>query len=165
LQVASIASIHDNVVANSVGNGITVVSDINYIGTNSSGATLGNGGHGVLIDTGAVNANIIGNSIGFNGLDGVAIAATAGNQHAISSNSFRRNNGIPIDLADNGFTPNDSDDGDNGVNKLLNYPVIDAQGINLVGSNWQIPVQFDVDQTGSYQVQLFRVIAQSGGKI
>ena len=110
------------------GNGIVVSGDGNliaqcYIGTDETGAAAGpgNGGSGVLL-TG--NHNLIsGNTIAFNGADGVAVAGVAAG-NALSPNVFFSNAGQAIDLGDDGPTPNDPADADDGANHRQNYPVI-----------------------------------------
>lgn len=57
--------------------------------------------------------------------DGITITGpVAGNR--LSSNLFRRNHDLSIDLGGDGITPNDPGDGDTGPNTLLNYPVFDS---------------------------------------
>ncbi|MBK8466695.1 MAG: hypothetical protein IPL32_12775 [Chloracidobacterium sp.] len=105
----------------------------NMIGTSSTGAGLGNGGHGVFFNAGISNTlggtdvtgGICNNScniIGSNALDGVFALSGTGN--AIKSNFIRSNGGLGIDLGVDGVTANDTDDPDPGANNLQNFPVI-----------------------------------------
>lgn len=72
-------------------------------------------GDGALIGTantvqhnGEAGIVVTGNSVGLN----VHVQAVYGN------------GGLPVDLGDDGYTPNDPGDGDSGPNTLLNYPII-----------------------------------------
>jgi hypothetical protein len=100
----------------------------NWIGTDHTGtAPLGNGGSG--IHTGQSEVHIggdeianIANTIRFNGGDGVSVVSGKGTR--ILTNSISDNDGIGIDLNDDGPTPNDADDADSGANSTQNVPVI-----------------------------------------
>ena len=127
-----------NVISSNAGDGIDIRDDDsdgntvqgNFIGTAANGTTdQGNSADGVEISNGAEN-NLIGgtaagagNIIAFNDSDGVAVEnnGTIGNR--IQRNSIRNNDNLGIDLADDGVTPNDGGDGDNGPNRLQNFPV------------------------------------------
>lgn len=99
----------------------------NWIGTNEGGSVnLGNGGSGVQIG-GANFADVSGNTIAFNGLYGVDVAAAIGIH--VRWNSIFSNAELGIQLWDDydlpsGITPNDLGDGDSGANLLQNYPEI-----------------------------------------
>jgi hypothetical protein len=95
------------------------------------GAALGNGGSGValgatgfpvdncLVGGGVTgDANVIANNAG----DGVSVIAGTGNR--VFGNSSYANGGLAIDLANDGATPNDLNDGDGGPNQLQNFPVV-----------------------------------------
>ena len=63
------------------------------------------------------------NTIAFNGLDGVEInGSSAGNE--VSRNSIFSNAGLGVDLGNDGVTPNDARDTDEGPNTLQNKPII-----------------------------------------
>jgi len=101
----------------------------NFIGTDVNGtADLGNPSDGVIIENGASNNTIggtasgAGNTIAFNGGDGVAVFSGTGND--ILSNSIFSNTGLGIDLGPNGVTPDDVGDADTGANNLQNFPVL-----------------------------------------
>ncbi len=98
-------------------------------------AELGNAGDGVLI-TGGASDNCVGeepgvqrcsgdglgqgNKIAFNAGNGVTVASGTGN--AIRANAIFRNDGIGIDLGDDGPDTNDAGDTDSGPNNRQNYP-------------------------------------------
>lgn len=105
----------------------------NLIGRGVGGATLGNVGSGILFDdsdaTLGGGRNRIGdddpslaNVIAHNGADGVTLRSGSGN--AILGNSMFANGDLPIDLNDDGPTPNDPLDADSGPNGLQNHPVL-----------------------------------------
>ncbi len=104
----------------------------NFIGTDETGtADLGNGGSGILVENAGPN-NIgstlegRGNTIAYNGADGITIILSGGGSHqkAILRNSIHDNSGLGIDLDDDGVTPNDGGDGDDGANGWQNFPVL-----------------------------------------
>jgi hypothetical protein len=110
------------------GNGIVISGSFNsvsecYVGTDAAGAAAGpgNGGNGVLI-TGSNNL-LTDSVIAFNAGAGVAVApAAVGN--VLAPNAYFSNAGLPIDLGDDGPTPNDTADTDAGANRRQNAPVI-----------------------------------------
>lgn len=100
----------------------------NKIGTNLGGnLDLGNSNNGIGIGSGALNNQIGGgtasdaNEIAYNGV-GIFHTGAAGNM--IRRNSIYANDGLGIDLAPAGVTPNDSLDADGGPNQLQNFPVV-----------------------------------------
>ncbi len=128
-----------NVIAANDGNGILVQGPAtsnttivgNAIGTDAAGLlSLGNNGHGVLIENGSYG-NLIGgtaigagNKIAFNQGDGVALKSDAGNGNAILGNSIFENDELGIDLNEDNETDNDDFDVDVGANTQINYPVL-----------------------------------------
>jgi hypothetical protein len=101
----------------------------NLIGTTVNGtAPLGNGSHGVVI--GNVSNTLIGgavglgNTIAFNGGNGVAVFDDAATGNAIFTNSIFSNGVLGIDLNNDGVTANDTLDSDIGPNNLQNFPEI-----------------------------------------
>ncbi|MFC1759288.1 DUF4347 domain-containing protein, partial [Planctomycetota bacterium] len=101
----------------------------NYIGTDVMGTgAVANGGTvsgGIRIDGGATgsiigseaNPNLIAHNVG----PGIVITDAATEGHFIRGNQFLSNSGQPIDLGDDGLTPNDGlGDGDVGPNGLQN---------------------------------------------
>ena len=119
----------------------------NFIGTDVAGTgDLGNLLDGVAVTDGASN-NVIGgtssgpgNTIAFNGGDGVFVGAGSGN--TILSNNIFSNTGLGIDLDSNGVTANDTGDSDAGANNLQNFPdIVSAQ----LGTNGAMVIEYSVD--------------------
>jgi CSLREA domain-containing protein len=104
----------------------------NLIGTSKNGTdALGNSGDGVYMFAGQGGAvdNIVGgtlpetaNTIAFNGEDGVQVTNNTSIGNSILRNSIFSNDGLGMNLDDDGETPNDPDDEDTGPNNLQNKP-------------------------------------------
>jgi hypothetical protein len=101
---------------------------------------------GILIGGSAPGA---GNIVAFNQMDGIAVQETGQPPFSvtISRNSIFDNGELGIDLADRplteqypaAVTPNDPGDGDDGANRLQNFPVLaaavdDGQAVTVTGS-------------------------------
>jgi hypothetical protein len=137
----------------------------NLIGTASDGVSkLGNEGYGVVINGSRGNhiggeQDGQGNTIAFNAKTGVVLFEKAGTSVAVD-NSILRNviyenggeSGLAIDLGDDGMTPDDQDDVDEGVNHLQNYPLLSVDENSVIhGSINSAPgkplrVEFFLDQ-------------------
>lgn len=99
----------------------------NRIGTDAAGtAGIGNASAGIYIK--AATGNLIGdtgenagNRIAHN-LSGVVILS--GSMNRILSNSIESNDGLGIDLGEDGITANDEIDSDTGANQFQNRPVL-----------------------------------------
>ncbi len=108
----------------------------NFIGTQADGiGPLGNVGDGIRLGVSTTGTIIggpepsAGNTIAFNGENGIAASADAGNNNIIDPNSIFSNILLGIDLGDDGHTPNDPADADTGPNNLQNYPEIVSKQI------------------------------------
>jgi titin len=111
----------------------------NRIGVDNTGTNpIPNGGAGVLIVPTSVPLDITGNTIGgtaagegntirFNGSDGISALGGVGNQFL--RNSIDLNGGLGIDLAEDGVTPNDAADADVGANNRQNFPVVTSVNV------------------------------------
>jgi CSLREA domain-containing protein len=146
------------------GNGIRLTSDGNlvqatFIGTDPPGSmVLGNSGDGILISDASGNAiggpfEMYRNRIAGNAR-GVFIEGAAATGNAVRLTNIRSNEGLGIDLAPAGFTPNDLGDTDTGANGLQNYPTVisalndDRQGTYLSGTLHARP--FTTYEVGAY---------------
>ncbi len=121
-----------NVISGNTGDGVRIAGTgtanhlaANVIGTAADGtSSLGNGGHGVLLQGGGTRVGNLdvtaGNTIAFNSGAGVYVESGVGN--AIAANAIHGNGSLGIDLAPAGITPNDTGDADSGPNNLLNAP-------------------------------------------
>ena len=113
--------------------GVMFIGASNYIGVATDKVTpLGNGLQGVMLVS---TTNIIVQPVlvAYNGGAGIALTGSAtavGNQ--IRPSAVYGNGGLPIDLGNDGPTPNDPGDADSGPNTLLNYPVITASTDSVV---------------------------------
>lgn len=137
--------IDGNVISGNRQNGITIHlagTDSNrvvrnLIGTDITGTLpLGNALDGVRIAEGP-KRNIIGgqgmgNTIAFNGSNGITLLSPADLYNTLSENSIYANGFMGIDLYPEGPTPNDVGDVDNGPNELMNYPDIQSSNLNLI---------------------------------
>jgi uncharacterized repeat protein (TIGR01451 family) len=139
---ASGNTVADNIVAGNNLHGVDIFQRAsantlrgNFIGTNPSGVSMGNAGHGVLLNSasGNVIGNTIvpGNTIAFNGAAGVSIGNFFGSgsvNNTIQRNAVFNNGTLGIDLEGgnqtNRVTANDPGDADTGINNLQNFPVI-----------------------------------------
>ncbi|HET8674715.1 MAG TPA: HYR domain-containing protein [Blastocatellia bacterium] len=136
------------------GNGIVLsgngnIIEGNFIGTNSDFSAPGNFLNGILI-TGTASNNIIGgtfsgagNTIFFNGRDGIFIESPAATANAIRRNLIFSNGGLGIDLGPDGVTPNDAGDADTGANRLQNFPEL----ISAASSGGSTTIQGSLSST------------------
>jgi hypothetical protein len=132
----------------------------NYIGTNASGAAMGNGGFGVdaLVSNNTIGgtARGAGNVIAYNGKAGVVVidsfnGPTTGIE--ILSNSIYANKALGIDLGDDGVTPNHPGPPIPGPNNYQNFPVLSSAV--LVGAQITISGTFNSAANTSYLIQFF----------
>ncbi len=131
----------------------------NYVGVTPDGVPTPNGRHGVRVTDGgllssgpvAIGAALgtpstafgdVENWIGFNGLDGVSIEDGA--EAVVRANRVRDNEGLAIDLGENGPTANDIGDADFGANDLQNYPEIDEPASELDPATGDLVVEYRV---------------------
>jgi len=140
-----------NLISGNTGNGVhfdTTNAFNNLVRGNYFGlaidrsSPLPNGQNGVLFSNGAAQNKIggttngAGNSIAYNGLNGVALDASAGAGNSLRGNSIFSHSGLGIDLGVDGVTANDPADADEGPNRLQNFPVLtdvrSVQGITSI---------------------------------
>lgn len=129
----------------------------NYAGTDASGTGALANGVAALVGLDGSN-NVIGgtsavlaNRIAFNA-NGVGLAQP-GTGNAVLGNSILSNGTLGIDLGVDGVTPNDSGDGDTGINNLQNFPVLTS----AVAGAGNTVVQGTLESTPSttFRVELF----------
>lgn len=139
-----------NIISGNSSHGILVESSQahvirgNYIGTGTDGSTLlGNGGAGIYINASGVLVGGKGTGEGnlIAGNVGAGIAVASGNGNLFYRNSIHSNTGLGIDLANDGVTANDDNDGDGGANYRNNFPVITSVVTN--GSNTVVTGSID----------------------
>ena len=100
----------------------------NEIGRNTTGDPLGNVLEGIKLDTGVIDSDINPNWVSYNG--GAGISAVTKNQ--IKPYNAFQNGGLPIDLGNDGPTPNDAGGAGLGPDGWLDYPVITSVNGQLV---------------------------------
>ena len=128
----------------------------NLIGTDASGTgAIGNALQGVFVMTsnnriGSLTTSI-GNTIAFNGENGVLISSGTGN--AIVNNRISSNGLLGIDLFPTGVTPNDATDADGGSNNLLNFPVLSSA--RTVGNEVMVQVDLNPTPSGPFHVHFY----------
>ncbi len=121
----------------------------------------------ISIGLGSSNLVIRGNTFSSNAGTAIGLAANINSSSPnntgikMSENKFTglALGALPIDLNRNGVTPNDPDDSDaavDGVNRLLNHPVIDGNGATLFGNKWVVPVTFDALEDVNYRFEYYR---------
>jgi hypothetical protein len=131
----------------------------NFIGTNAAGDDLGNDFAGVTVEerggvhvggggSGAASVSERANVIAFNGTAGVEVLGKA----TIRGNSSFLNGGLAIDLLGDGRTPNDPGDGDNGPNRLQNFPELDPGKTRFNEGTGEVEVRYRVDSAVSPSV-------------
>jgi hypothetical protein len=173
VRIGSIVRADKNLISGNTTSGINLgiasadaVVQGNLIGTSKNGRkALPNEGDGVFI-TGS-DGHLIGgefagqgNSIGFNGGDGVNLISVTLSETLvptrvrISSNSIHRNAGQGIDLGDDGLTPNDPvPDKDGGPNGRQNFPKVASAA--QVADGTVIAGTLASKRNTSYEIQLF----------
>lgn len=141
----------------------------NLIGTDLSGTgPLGNGAHGIRIDSGAsgntisdgvphnvVDPDAVGNTIAYNGQDGIAIFGDNSTQNVIYGNRIFANGGLGIDLGNDGVTPNDPGDVDTGPNSLQNFPVITDVEVNATSTTVSGSLDWSQSSLSLFQIDVF----------
>lgn len=149
-----------NLLSGNGNHGIVVNTDStsvagNLMGTDKTGTQdIGNQGAGIIVSG---NGNsLLHNTVAFNFRDGVAVSSGTGN--LIGANSIFTNDGIGIDLGNDGSTPNDSgaaDDADTGANNLQNFPTLTNVQTNGAGDT-SARVFLDSAPSQDYTIRIFR---------
>lgn len=118
-------------IENSDGN---TIGSVNRIGVATDDATArGNGWQGVMLN-GAASSIVLPHLVAYNGGAGIAVVGATAAKNDIKPAQVRNNGGLPIDLGNDGHTPNGSQTPP-GPNDWLNYPVItDGSGNDIKGT-------------------------------
>jgi len=110
----------------------TYIGQVNRIGVATDNTTArGNGLQGIMLN-GANRTLAYPTLVAYNGGAGIAVIGATAYGNDIAPIEVRNNGGLPIDLGNDGHTPNDPDDADTGPNGLLNYPVVTSASGNPV---------------------------------
>jgi CSLREA domain-containing protein len=142
----------------SPGSGILVQN--NFIGTgpdrtsqlgNGSGG-LGQGGIAVTAGSPTIQQNVI----AYSGGDGIYVTGTTTDAEIIG-NEFILNDGLAVDLGNNGVTANDAGDGDTGPNTLQNFPTVTSATTSPTGTS----VTLNIQTGGPIGAALFTVYASA----
>jgi hypothetical protein len=172
--IGSLISGDGNVIGNNGYNGVFLYGDShantiinNFIGTNPQGAQLGNGTVASFADgiflaqfgtpKGPSNNLITFNTIANNAGGGVVINLDAsGNSvgNSIVMNSIFNNGGIPVDLGEDGVTPNHPGGSTTGPNHLQNYPVLLPPVTNADGTV-TLSGTLNASPNGVYRIEFY----------
>ncbi|NBC17996.1 MAG: T9SS type A sorting domain-containing protein [Bacteroidetes bacterium] len=138
----------------------------NYVGVGADGVTpLGNvssqdaSGNGITISNGALENTIggeedgAGNRIAFNEGAGIVVFAAETVDNALLGNMIYENDGLGIDLSDDGVTDN-SDDED-GPNESQSYPVLTESILTEGGSGVRVEATLNSTPETTFRVEVF----------
>ena len=143
--------------------------DDNWIGLTPDGRSLPNGEVGISVGgpvTGVQRARLVGNRIGPHAtpvrLFNQVTNPSAPQNLALIIPAELPAGGTPIDLGSTGPNPNDSGDGDNGANLLLNTPVLLGASFNDRGDRLRVSYQIDTPATARRVAHFYR---RDGGRL
>lgn len=128
-------------------NNIRVVG--NFIGVAADGTPLGNAANGV--ETTSSNTTITYNVIANNGHEGIRVKS--GNDNIVRFNSIYNNGRFAINLGEDGYTPNDPGDSDNGPNGFQNFP--DLSSATYTGGVLTIKGNLNSKANGRYELDFY----------
>ena len=153
-----------NLISGNSGNGVTLwgAGDVtliqrNRIGLDAQGNPAPNGDHGVYFE-GTTRNTVAGNTIAFNGGNGVAIAQAFGDTlkgagHTLSGNAIYANFGLGIDLGDDGITTNHLTSPNPGPNNWQNHPVLTS--VTRAGNSLTMAGQLTSSKQRTYTLEFF----------
>ena len=169
-----------NVISGNASDGLQLINNTNdveiegnLIGTAADGISpLPNGGRGIFLGSGTrltqiglvtgfngVFQNTTGaNVIAFNGAEGIALDADAGNNNTFDSNEIFGNQRLGADLFENtsprsGITANDVKDVDTGANDLQNRVILNSA--QLTGDSLEITGTFNAQADTLFKITFF----------
>lgn len=154
------ATARRNVISGNGQNGISSdgqnVFQGNFIGTDVTGALpIGNTGDGIraaVDQVGGINAGE-GNTIAFNGGNGLVVIFLATVPTTILSNSIFSNGGLGIDINGDGVTVNDPCDADSSKFDLQNFPVLTS--VSRTSDNTIIEGTLNSTPNTAFTIQFF----------
>jgi len=161
---AVIAPNQANVISGNIGAGMVLYNNTrvwgNKIGTDASGlAPLGNGEDGILVkDSGNLIGSLnSGNTIAYNGRNGVAVLSGTGSsqENTIQVNNIYENAGLGIAIDEDAVIPNDYLDADTGDNARQNYPVLDVALADIIAGTTTIKGVLDSAPVTTYEIEFF----------
>jgi hypothetical protein len=180
IDTSDLGSIVDNDIFSNVGDGILLQNGANdwtlqsnrIGGTSAAQASRGNGRSGLRIvnSARAVVGFVPGaptqpqdvSVFGYNGADGITVTGASAVENAFIGNlQFIGNADLPIDLGDNGRTPNNSPT--NAPNRNLNYLTVPVRTIKQANGNWQVPFEIQYQEAGTYYAFIYRVRKDTNG--
>ena len=158
--IGGLDSGEENIIGDNALDGIHIEGDNNlltgnYIGTNPSDESIGNGEYGVEMTNGASGnelAHTYGdniftsrmNTIAYNGNHGVAITGSNSLENAVRANRIYGNSGQGIYLG-SGYDGNDNGDTDEGPNRGQNHPaVVSVENCDDSSSPTTVDVTYEV---------------------
>jgi hypothetical protein len=167
----------NNNVGGNVGRGVEISNTANPASSFEGNRVFGNGGDGIVL-SGVSNLSVRPQQVATNGGAGIRLVSSSANNvitateaiqanagagitaigAAAVSNDFRRNvfaanGGLPIDLEEDGATPNDPLDADGGANRRQNFPEL------LLTPAGLLRISIDTTPSTSVRIELFRIAA------
>ena len=144
----------------SLGSSLATAVSNNLIGVGSDGVTpIGNDDEGIVVSsTGSIIGAVagIGNTIAYNGLDGVNVRFATGTP--IRGNDIFSNGRLGISFNNTGTpVPNDLDDPDAGANNLQNHPVITSA--TFFGGQVMVVGNLNSTPSSTFDIDIFSNLA------
>lgn len=146
-----------NVIAGNTGAGVFVAdagTENNVVAQNVIGGTGVPNGTGIIITSGAIGTQMLGNIIEANTGSGVAIIGNGTTGNPIVDNLISDNGALGIDLGANGVTANDGGDADGGPNNQQNFPTLGNVAIGSDSATLTANLTSQANQ--SYLLTLYR---------
>lgn len=112
-------------------NSFIIINSATYIGLTANGLPAGNGLQGVMLvdsSNGFIWPGMVANNVSA----GIAVTGNSSTGNDIHPEYVRDNGGLPVDLGNDGHTPNDPGDADTGPNDLFNYPELTGAALHSI---------------------------------